>query len=902
MCRRNFLMITTNPQLLAGYELLNRDKINNSLINSIQNSLMDYRQEQITSIGYVSNTQKMLLTGFHDNTKISYVSDPQDTFYHLYYINLNNQTINGITFSNVNIIQSQEYLYNSTYDQYYDIYVVKDNKIYFNQPYDDDDTINAIINSTYNSLIYFNKNVLDSMSIIQSKVNTSNPIPQPPQLIFGQFDNNKNLKIYKVNIPNFLKYINPSTINQLDIVDIVFNQRNVPSLPDVNNYIRIIHTVTQSSFNTNTLSVTLPQVDGINQNIKIVFTANSGNISNYIQQYDVFLFGIQMPNSIYFYSENEFKIHADNGINITIDANNTSSNAVFAIAHDGAHAPDNYSEGTNGQTNLVTISETGEQTYNIKRNYNKITDNGNILFEINNTVNSDRDGTNNNATSGVNTRFTYNGFAIITGHDKTADQIGLEVIYNIKGNNGIFNNVTITNDLTVNGITHLADQSSENIANYLVRRDSNGNFQAGTITAQLNGNQATASKLKTARTISIAGSVTGSQLFDGSQNITINTTTNHTHPSSDITDQTPNNTPNTIVKRDSNGSFKQQNLELAGNLQVQGNLTVSGTTTTINTETIELQDNIILLNSNYTGSSPSENAGIEINRGTLQHPKLLWDETNDTWAVSIDGTTLYEILNQNNYTNYTVTKTGGGASGIWNISITGNQATASKLSTARTISLAGSVTGSQSFDGSQNITINTTTNHTHPSSDITDQTPNNTPNTIVKRDSNGSFKQQNIDIISLSNNGTAIINNQRVYNAVWNDLQEQFEVDNIYINDTDILKSWVNYPVVMINNRVSILKTYNDIDKVIGIVTSEFGLVLNQTEDELWHTKIPVSLQGTLTIDKSMFVNIPQCYEYVIIDKETLKYRSINKCDQNWYDIIAKIIDVNENTVKILIK
>jgi len=31
----------------------------------------------------------------------------------------------------------------------------------------------------------------------------------------------------------------------------------------------------------------------------------------------------------------------------------------------------------------------------------------------------------------------------------------------------------------------------------------------------------------------------------------------------------------------------------------------------------------------------------------------------------------------------------------------------------------------------------------------------------------------------------------------------------------------------MINNRVSILKTYNDIDKVIGIVTSEFGLVLN---------------------------------------------------------------------------
>jgi len=36
-------MITSNPQLLSGYELLNRDKINNSLINLIANSLVEYR-------------------------------------------------------------------------------------------------------------------------------------------------------------------------------------------------------------------------------------------------------------------------------------------------------------------------------------------------------------------------------------------------------------------------------------------------------------------------------------------------------------------------------------------------------------------------------------------------------------------------------------------------------------------------------------------------------------------------------------------------------------------------------------------------------------------------------------------------------------------------------------------
>ena len=80
----------------------------------------------------------------------------------------------------------------------------------------------------------------------------------------------------------------------------------------------------------------------------------------------------------------------------------------------------------------------------------------------------------------------------------------------------------------------------------------------------------------------------------------------------------------------------------------------------------------------------------------------------------------YRILDTNNYTSYTVTKTGSGASGTWGISVsgssascTGNAATATKLATARTISLTGSVTGSGTFDGSGNLSITTTTNHTH---------------------------------------------------------------------------------------------------------------------------------------------------------------------------------------------
>lgn len=81
--------------------------------------------------------------------------------------------------------------------------------------------------------------------------------------------------------------------------------------------------------------------------------------------------------------------------------------------------------------------------------------------------------------------------------------------------------------------------------------------------------------------------------------------------------------------------------------------------------------------------------------------------SNGTWQAWV------KMIDANNYTNYTVTKTGSGASGTWGINVTGNSGTATKLQTARTISLTGSVTGSGSFDGSGNLTISTTTNHYH---------------------------------------------------------------------------------------------------------------------------------------------------------------------------------------------
>ncbi len=75
---------------------------------------------------------------------------------------------------------------------------------------------------------------------------------------------------------------------------------------------------------------------------------------------------------------------------------------------------------------------------------------------------------------------------------------------------------------------------------------------------------------------------------------------------------------------------------------VSGNLIVNGTTTTVNSNTVNIGDNIIVLNSDETGT-PSQDGGIEIERGTSTNVKLLFDEGTDRWQFTNDGSTYYNI-------------------------------------------------------------------------------------------------------------------------------------------------------------------------------------------------------------------------------------------------------------------
>lgn len=123
-----------------------------------------------------------------------------------------------------------------------------------------------------------------------------------------------------------------------------------------------------------------------------------------------------------------------------------------------------------------------------------------------------------------------------------------------------------------------------------------------------------------------------------------------------------------------------------GNLTIGGNLTVSGTTTTVNTATLDVANNNITLNSDYSGNSPTESAGITVNRGggTQPNKTLLWDETNDRWSVGSETFVAGSFIGN----------------------VTGTVSSANTLTTARNFSLTGDVTAaSVSFDGSGNVAL-----------------------------------------------------------------------------------------------------------------------------------------------------------------------------------------------------
>ena len=220
-----------------------------------------------------------------------------------------------------------------------------------------------------------------------------------------------------------------------------------------------------------------------------------------------------------------------------------------------------------------------------------------------------------------------------------------------------------------------------------------------TLGVSITGNAATATKLQTARTIngtsfdgtanivtaywgtartiSLSGAVTGSASVNGSQNVTITTTyqfgsidgryvggnktANH---GSSGTAYTADTYSSTFVNKAFVAFAERGSWAYANNGYVSTdtgvNIPLAGTAI--------FQWGASDTNKTQLYITPYNNSGVS---NPAVNEMLFYTSNGSAYTSAWT-----RVLTHRNYTNYTVTKTGGGASGTWGISITGNAATA----------------------------------------------------------------------------------------------------------------------------------------------------------------------------------------------------------------------------------
>ena len=85
------------------------------------------------------------------------------------------------------------------------------------------------------------------------------------------------------------------------------------------------------------------------------------------------------------------------------------------------------------------------------------------------------------------------------------------------------------------------------------------------------------------------------------------------------------------------------NVSITGDLLVGGDLNVTGTVNSVNTTQVNIVDNVINLNTDFTGD-PTVDAGLRVERGNSADVQLRWAETPDQWEVTNDGTNYHSIV------------------------------------------------------------------------------------------------------------------------------------------------------------------------------------------------------------------------------------------------------------------
>ena len=274
--------------------------------------------------------------------------------------------------------------------------------------------------------------------------------------------------------------------------------------------------------------------------------------------------------------------------------------------------------------------------------------------------------------------------------------------------------------------TDIVDAATNvNTVSTIVKRDSSGNFSAGTITAALSGNATTATAWQTARTIGVSGDANGTVSIDGSANANIPLTLVSTGVSAGTyggatqiptfvvdskgrltsaanvaisttlniagdtgTDAVALSTDTiTFVGGDgittvaysanSNVKFDVDNTvvrttggTISGDLAITGNLVVSGNTITQDVETMKVEDSLIQLASNNAADAVDIGFFGQYNDGSTKYTTLFRDASDSgKYKLLTGGTTVPSAANSVDPSTYSTATlvaniSGGTVSGL----------------------------------------------------------------------------------------------------------------------------------------------------------------------------------------------------------------------------------------------
>ena len=282
------------------------------------------------------------------------------------------------------------------------------------------------------------------------------------------------------------------------------------------------------------------------------------------------------------------------------------------------------------------------------------------------------------------------------------------------------------------------------------------------------------------------------------------------------------NNPNPASSLDVIGEINLAgDMHISSNLTISGNLTVTGSNFIANVKTIQIEDNIMLLNNGEIGAgvSFSNGAGIEIDRGSLSNYRLVFKEDTQMFEMGLGGeeeiiasqpyvgsNALWKSSNLSDLTNVLAAANNIGLGTTCNVHF--NNAQLNNIQFSGTLNNQTFVNG----DFGSNLAV-ASSNYLYPSLIATSNLSYNTSNNlypIVESSSNAAMFSSNAAVYSsnaaVSASNTAISASNNAFTTSNEVYPVAFGASNIAASASNVAFDTSNavYPVVFSANSAAI--------------------------------------------------------------------------------------------------